>query len=168
MNSRVLKKNLKRIVSIVIVLLLVMQIYVPVEAKQVDPASTDFIESSKTSPVRFTAEVSGSNIKMHIYDEFSSKNDDIGIIIYKYSNSYRLGEQVKSQRVQLIDNQCDISVSVSDLEDGKYFLKINGLPRSLDLYFDNYGFDFNINSGSIKFYSINGAGEQDYLNYTKT
>ena len=122
MKTKTQKINAKILTCFLIALALVIQICIPIEAKEAVSSETTRIEASQSSPQQMSAEVNGNTLQFHLVDNRVEDSTIVGLMLLKRVNDSKM--DVLAENKRFYGHQCDISMDVSDVEDGQYEISI--------------------------------------------
>ena len=167
MKTKTQKINAKILTCFLVALILVIQICIPIEAKEAVSSETTRIEASQSSPQQMSAEVNGNTLQFHLVDNRVEDSTIVGLMLLKRVNDSKM--DVLAENKRFYGHQCDISMDVSDVEDGQYEISIaySLVGDGEEEYMCDgayYHIDTVITNGVPEFYSNNGGGEQAFLN----
>ena len=152
-------KNYKRIACLVLVLLLVTQFTLPVNARYVMQGTASHIELMRTDDKNYSADIENGRIMIHMYDENVTDESRIEVALYKvegddYTDLYSCYEYFKNGII-------DLSIDFSNPKDGEYILL---MPQDCNLNWrKNANIPIVVSGGKALFTSPNGGGEQSFL-----
>ena len=160
MKKFIRNDNLLAIVSYILVMaMLIMMAPMSASAQMPSNARTAYIETSKTAPERLSANVYDGVISLYMHDDrVSNQVRTVYNLRDSGNTTLRRGD------VYFTNGYCNLSVDVSGLDDGMYSLLLWECDESANyLYFTNIPVE--ISGGTAQFYSVNGTGEQGFLDY---